>query len=129
MSYEVSTLSNGIKVVNLIGEAIEFEDGTIVPEQFVSMKIRSIRRRSKVSEEEVISVLGSKAQDVKFSRKIELPDVDVYWELKRNLPKGCLYLVRLHVASVWGFPFVAPAFKELNEKGTPVNHIDLFLAQ
>ena len=129
MEYEVYTLDNGIKVINLMAEAIEFEDGTIVPAQFVSMKIRSMRRRSDITEEQVKAVLGEKSQDVKFSKKIELPDVDALWELKRSLPKGCLYLTKTHVAEVWGFPFVSPAFKHLNEQGKPVNHIGLFLAQ
>ena len=112
---KITTLGNGVKVINLM-KSMTFDCGTFVENSGsmeVIMKNKNMTRDYDFDKEVVSEVVGKELVEqglFKLRKRIVVPRIDEFHELKKHLPKDCIILVREYVAESWGFPFVYPVF-------------------
>jgi len=131
MSYKVTTLTNGLRVVNLMDFDVHFDDETVAPAatEPPHLQLRTIRRKAiTLDKAQIDSVIGRDLQkQMQFLTAEQLPDIDVLEQLRKELPKGALYLVRTHSARCYGFPFVTPAYVNTDDNGRKIHSQDRFI--
>ncbi len=112
-NYQIATLSNGTKIVNLYGEQLVFEDGTVVEPEERRLNLRTIRRFNR--EPPNSELWRAYADDIKdpqirLVKSQALPVIeDLEW-IKKHIPKDVLIVTRTVIARSYGFPCVTPYF-------------------
>ena len=116
IEFTITTLKNGIRVINLMGKDLTFTCGTVckktkIPPDY--LKNMNMARDYDFDRELVGETVGKEIVDsgeFKLMKRHVVPNMTNYRRIMKAAPKDCIILVREYIAESCGFPFVCPMY-------------------
>ena len=111
MEIESTELKNGLKIVNMTNEDIEFDCGTIVPSNYETIRTKTMFTNLTKAELDLYGKRIPQNLKISIKRRNLMKDPNNYYLILQMVPADCLILVQVHIASAIGYPFVGPFYQ------------------